>query len=88
MKINSTKQVFELANQKYAWPGGYEMYFICKDGGVLCAECVRGHRNEIEAAREYDDAQWDIVAVHSEADTDSQDCDHCGRVIIEDWDKP
>lgn len=24
----------------YAWPGGYPIYYLCTDGGVLCPKCV------------------------------------------------
>ena len=26
----------------YAWPGGYPLYYVCKDGGVLCPEWLAG----------------------------------------------
>jgi hypothetical protein len=24
----------------YAWPGGYPLYYLCADNGVLCPQCA------------------------------------------------
>lgn len=86
-KTAGTDQKYlDLAKEKFAWPGGYEMYFVTSDGGVLCADCVVNEWAD-EIAEADDWGGWKIEGVGSEADTDSLTiCDNCNRTIIEDWD--
>lgn len=61
----------------YAWPGGYPIYHITKDNGILCSKCA----NENLKLTLGDDPQWLII--HSEInyeDTDLQ-CDNCYKQI-------
>ena len=30
-----------LRHGKWAWPGGYPLYFVTDDGGALCFDCAR-----------------------------------------------
>jgi hypothetical protein len=25
---------------KYAWPGGYPLFYLCRDNSVICADCA------------------------------------------------
>lgn len=61
----------------WAWPGGYPVFYVTKDGGVLCPDCA--NRNLLLTLE--GDAQWRIVA--SEINYEDQDltCDHCGKTI-------
>lgn len=40
---------------RYAWPGGYEIFYECQDNGLLCAPCANEHQNLM--GNEYD-PQW------------------------------
>ena len=60
--------------RRWAWPGGYPIFYICADGGVLCSKCAN---KEIELTG---DPQWRIV----DADINCEDecyCDHCADPI-------
>ena len=64
----------------YAWPGGYPVFYITKDGGALCPDCAR----EAEAeglTSDPDDAQWCIVAGDVNWEDDALYCDHCNKII-------
>jgi len=64
--------------EKWAWPGGYPIYYVCKDGGCLCADCCN---KEIALTTQTDDPQWHIVAADINYEDDSLVCDHCGKNI-------
>ena len=71
----------DLARQRYAWPGGYEIFFVTDDGGVLCAPCVA--ENWLEAIRDAipgDGWRVDGFSHTGEVD-DPETCDHCYREI-------
>lgn len=69
-----------IAQEMFAWPGGYEMFAVTDDGGILCNKCCKGEAETIALANEGDG--WFVVAVDSMANCDeSQYCDHCNRVI-------
>lgn len=64
--------------QSYAWPGGYEIHYITKDGwGVLCHQCA----NENIELTVGDDPQWRIVAADVNYEDDDCYCDNCYRTI-------
>lgn len=65
----------------YAWPGGYPIYYYCKDGGILCPTCVNDNKEEIEQAEEYEDAQWWIIAQEIHWEGPPLTCDHCYKEI-------
>ena len=73
--------------QHYAWPGGYELFGICSDGGVLCCDCMQREYYLIAYARKHKiDDQWRVMAIDCAAEYDSLiQCDHCNKVIVEDW---
>lgn len=74
--------------QKFAWPGGYEIYGITLDGGVLCCDCMRREYRQIANARRYGFSDgWNVQALALDCETDSLTvCDHCYRVIVEGCD--
>ncbi|MCK9600950.1 MAG: hypothetical protein M0R06_18050 [Sphaerochaeta sp.] len=51
----------------HAWPGGYPLYYLCKDG-VLCPDCAT-------------DDQWLIVGVGINYEDTALYCDHCQELI-------
>jgi len=60
----------------HAWPGGYPLYYLCKDGGVLCPDCA----NSPECNQATDD-QWLIVGVGINYEDTALYCDHCQELI-------
>jgi hypothetical protein len=70
-----------LANERFAWPGGYEMFFVTDDSGVLCAPCVVTEWVDTISVSDEGDG-WHIVAVGHEGELDEPvNCDHCYREI-------
>lgn len=69
--------------EKYAWPGGYALFGICSDGGLLCCGCMRAEYRQIAYARGHNLRDgWAVVAVDHMGNCDEiQGCDHCGREI-------
>jgi hypothetical protein len=67
----------------FAWPGGYPLYYLTEDGGVLCPEDAR--MAERDKLAEYDDGtfdpQWHIIAADANWEDPEMYCDHCGNRI-------
>jgi hypothetical protein len=68
----------------YAWPGGYPIYYLCADGGILCPQCANKesavrHADEHPDYPDYD--QWRIVAGEVNWDDTSLTCDNCSQRI-------
>ena len=68
----------------YAWPGGYPIYYLCADGGILCPPCA----NKEPAVKEADEHpdypdfdQWRIVASDINWEDASLTCDNCSQRI-------
>lgn len=61
----------------YAWPGGYPLFHLTKDNGILCTKCA----NENLKLTLGDDPQWQII--HSEINYTDKDlyCDNCYEKI-------
>jgi hypothetical protein len=72
-----------VAREHYAWPGGYELFVITDDGGLLCFDCCRSEFTQI-IWDEVNDCStgWRVTAMDSMASYDEpHHCDHCSRVI-------
>jgi hypothetical protein len=70
----------------YAWPGGYDLYFMTSDGAALCHGCATKERRSVidSIATKCNDG-WRVVAVDATCNTDSEvRCDHCATVLQED----
>lgn len=64
---------------KWAWPGGYPIFYITADAGVLCPgpECANGPEcRDPDAERD-----WRLVGVDVHWEGDPLTCDHCGEAI-------
>lgn len=76
-------------NGKYAWPGGYPMYFITSDGDVLSFEVVKAERrNVLEAIRDNDHSGWRVVAVDVNWEDANFYCAHTGDRIESAYAEP
>lgn len=71
--------------QKFAWPGGYEIFGITSDGACLCCDCMRQEYRQIAYARRHNLRDgWNVQATDCDANYDSHiACDHCGKIIVE-----
>lgn len=85
MQIKSFADVLSaLQNGPYAWPGGYPLFFITKDGSALSFAGAAACLNIIEAAMEGDDYAAPIrkvVAVEVNWEDDSLFCCETGKQI-------
>lgn len=69
-----------VAREKYAWPGGYELFAMTDDGGILCHTCCKVEAERIAEAFE-GDGFYVTAFDHMGNSDESERCDHCGRVI-------
>jgi hypothetical protein len=74
----------------FAWPGGYALCYVFRDGGTICPKCANKEIKLID-----DDMRgcgrphprqggWALEGVLCEADCEPEDwpdCDHCGKPI-------
>jgi len=60
----------------YVWPGGYPIYHLTHDGGVLCPGCANkyGHSND-------PDPSWRITDSDINWEDKNLLCDNCGERI-------
>ena len=58
----------------YAWPGGYPIFYITQDYGILCPDCANEHHH-------IDDKQWNVIAAEVNWEDDQVWCDHCSARI-------
>ena len=71
---------------EFAWPGGYPIYYLTEDNGVLCPGCANGLNGSCAYTEDQkdnfnEDAQWHIIAADVHWEGDSIFCDHCQREI-------
>ena len=62
------------------WPGGYPVYYICADGGVLCPDCVDAEKELIDVADE-SDRQWMVIGQEINYEDNQLYCDNCNKRI-------
>lgn len=63
----------------WAWPGGYPIYYVCADDGILCSKCA--NENIELTASDDSDKQWRIVDGDINYEDDQLWCDHCNSQI-------
>lgn len=69
--------------------GGYNVFAVTGDGGLLCYRCIIDPQNPISDARTvasaYGSDGWDIVAFDHDGNLeDLTVCDHCNATLCED----
>lgn len=67
----------------FAWPGGYPIFYLTADNGILCPKCANENISECACPAESREAdpQWRIVAADINYEDDSLYCDHCNKQI-------
>ena len=68
-----------LVRHPYAWPGGYPLYAITDDGGVLCHTCCKSEFTSIVGS--YPNDGWHVIAIDVNYEDTSLYCDHCNQLI-------
>ena len=77
-----TKTLSDRISEKYAWPGGYPMFLVMKDGESVCMGCAAKNEELILRATN-DGYEEDWIAVAVEVNWEDTDllCIHCsGRI--------
>ena len=67
--------------QPYAWPGGYQLLYLCADDGVLCPDCA----NEDGQTDDPDDPQWHIVDGFVNWEGPPTICDNCNKSMESEY---
>jgi hypothetical protein len=62
----------------FAWPGGYPIFYVTKDGGCLCPKCAN---ENITLLTDPDDPQWYVLGTEINYENDSLYCDNCNGKI-------
>ena len=76
MDMNEIRQANDGKLPEYAWPGGYPMYYLAKDDGVLCPACA----NQYTVGRDNDRQLEPVVYGINYEDTELY-CENCDRRI-------
>jgi hypothetical protein len=67
---------------KYAWPGGYPVYYVTSDGAALCPDCVTKERAQItESIADNSNDGWQVVGADVNYEDASLYCDNCNKRI-------
>ena len=68
---------------KYAWPGGYPIYFIASDGEALSFDAVKENYRHVLYAMKYlgHFSGWNVVAWAINWDDEDLTCAHSGDKI-------
>ena len=56
---------------KFAWPGGYPLYYLTKDGEEICPDCANREVDESQAVIDYG-CNWEDASLF---------CGDCGERI-------
>lgn len=76
--------VIGLQYDSYAWPGGYPIFYLTADNGVLCPDCANKNISLCACPVESKEADpmWRIVAADINYEDESHTtCDHCYQPI-------
>ena len=60
----------------FAWPGGYPIYYLAKDNGVLCPKCANAFDPKTD-----NDEQLEPVAFDVYWEGPVMNCEHCNAEI-------
>lgn len=76
----------------YAWPGGYQMFYLMSDGEVMCPDCANGENGSHARTEDGpDDAPhdgWKIVAGDIHWEGPPEICCHCNAEIPSSYGDP
>jgi hypothetical protein len=83
MQINTVSDFRKAVRQgPYAWPGGYPLFFLCRDGAALSFKAAKQERrNILESIANRSNDGWRVVALDVNWEDSSLYCDHTGEPI-------
>jgi hypothetical protein len=84
MFIKNTKDLKDaLRNGKYAWPGGYPMFFIADDGEALSFDAVYLELKQVLRAIKTQErfSNWRVIGVDVNWEDENLYCAHTGEKI-------
>lgn len=62
----------------WAWPGGYPLFYVTKDSGILCPDCAN---KNMELTKDDNDPQWFIIGADINYEDNELFCDNCNGNI-------
>ncbi len=68
----------------WAWPGGYPVYYLCADNGVMCPKCA----NDNAELDDVDDPQWHLIGQDINWEDPDLYCDNCNERIQSAYAEP
>lgn len=75
--------------EKWAWPGGYPMFLVMKDSGILCIDCANERWiRQLITDPEQEDPQWTVAMQGINYENDYLICDHCGKYVESAYGEP
>jgi hypothetical protein len=82
--IEDTVTLKGAMRQKFAWPGGYALFGVTRDGAALCMECMHKEWRQIVWDFLHNASTgWRITGIDATCNCDEAPiCDHCGKDII------
>ena len=63
---------------RFAWPGGYPVFYVTHDSGVLCPKCVDENFDQCCAP---EDHGWFVTGHDTNWEDPHLYCDHCNSRI-------
>jgi len=71
-----------IENGPYAWPGGYPLYFVTRDGEALSFDAVLANIEYIREAIQQDySTDWRVIACEINWEDADLICSHTGKRI-------
>ena len=68
---------------RFAWPGGYPLFLITKDGAALCFECARKEfRQIVWDFTNYASTGWRVCGCEINYEDADLFCDNCSKQIV------
>ncbi len=81
MKNQTIEAVKRAIREPFAWPGGYPVYTIMQDGGMLCPVCAKGNFSAIvKATKTHGQSGWEAAGSDILWEGEGQ-CAHCGKIL-------
>lgn len=74
MKFTNEKGEYDYC----AFPGGYPLFYVTKDCGILCPKCANDNK---ELTFDPDDPQWFIIGADVNYESTNLYCDNCNAQI-------
>jgi hypothetical protein len=92
---NTINKLKYAIRNKYAWPGGYEFFGICSDGGTLCPDCMKENfRPIIWSIKNKVNDGWKVDTIDCAVSLESEEyclenpeeysltiCEHCSKIL-------